>query len=163
MERLVCVFGVTRFHKYILYGQHFTLITDHKPLQSLLDGKHPISSQASGRIQRWALKLSMYEYNLECRSTHQHENADGLSRLPLPDNPSVVPVLAEQVLLMKHLESSPVTATQIKNWTLKDPVLSQVLRCIKQGWPNQVHPEMQPYWNKRMELSVLDDCILWGN
>ena len=83
-EGLACVFGVTRFHTYV-YGRHFTLITDHKPLQSLLDGKHPVSPQASGRIQRWALKLSMYEYDLECRSTHRHGNADALSRLPLPE------------------------------------------------------------------------------
>ena len=105
----------------------------------------------------------MYEYDLECCSTHQHGNADALSRLPLPDTPSAVPVPAEHVLLMEHLESSPVTAAQIKNWTLKDPLLSQVLRCIKQGWPNQVNPEMLAYWNKRTELSVMDDCILWGS
>ena len=33
-EGLSCVFGVRRFHAYLL-GQHFTLITDHKPLLSL--------------------------------------------------------------------------------------------------------------------------------
>ena len=83
-EGLACVFGVTRFHEYV-YGRHFTLITDHKPLQSLFDSKRSVSAQALGRIQRWALKLSMYEYDLECRSTYQHGNADALSRLPLPD------------------------------------------------------------------------------
>ena len=53
-EGLACVFGVTKFHEYV-HGRHFRLITDHKPLQSLFDGKYPISSQASGRIKRWAL------------------------------------------------------------------------------------------------------------
>ena len=105
----------------------------------------------------------MYEYDLEWHSTHQHGNADTLSRLLLPNTPLEIPVPAEQVLLMEHLESSPVTAMQINNWTLKDPVLSQVLHYIKQGWPNQVNSEMQPYWSKRIELSVTDDCILWGN
>ena len=161
-EGLACTFGVTRFHEYV-YGRHFTLITDHKPLQSLFDSKHSVSAQASGRIQCWALKLSMYDYDLECCSTYQHGNADALSSLPLPDPPPSVPVPAEHVLLMEHLESSPITVTQIKNWTRKDPVLSQVLRCIKQRWPNTVNPEMQPYWNKRTELSVINDCILGGN
>ena len=45
-EGLACMFGVKRFHEYI-YGRHSTLITDHKPLQSWLDGKHSASSQAS--------------------------------------------------------------------------------------------------------------------
>ena len=161
-EGLACVFGVARFHTYV-YGRHFTLITDHKPLQSLFDGKHPVSPQASGRIQRWALKLAMYEYDLECRSTYRHGNADALSRLPLSEKPPVVPRLAEHVLLMEHLSNSPVTAMQIKSWTRRDPILAQVLRCIKGGWPSQATPRLQVYWLKRFELSLLDDCILWGN
>ena len=39
-EGLACMFSVTRFHTYV-YGRHFTLVTDHKPLQSLFNGKHP--------------------------------------------------------------------------------------------------------------------------
>ena len=34
-EELLCIFGIKRFHTY-LYGHHFTLITDHKLLISLL-------------------------------------------------------------------------------------------------------------------------------
>ena len=55
-EGLACVFGVKRFHSY-LYGHHFTLITDHKPLLSLFGERRAIPPQASARIQRWALTL----------------------------------------------------------------------------------------------------------
>ena len=57
-EGLSCVFGVKRFHSY-LYGRHFTLCTDHKPLLSLFSEHQAVNPQASARIQRWALTLSM--------------------------------------------------------------------------------------------------------
>ena len=161
-EGLACIFGVTRFHSYV-YGRTFSLITDHKPLQGLLGSHCKISPQAAGRTQRWALKLANYEYTLEFRPTHQHANADALSsRLPLGDKPSSVPVPAEMVLLTEMLESAPVTAVQIANWTKKDPILSEVIRCIREGWPNHVEDNIKVYWQRLLELSVMDDCILWG-
>ena len=59
-EGLSCVFGVKKFYAY-LFGRKFTLITDHKPLLSLLSGQKPTSLQASARIRRWSLALSMYD------------------------------------------------------------------------------------------------------
>ncbi len=128
------MFGVTKFHSY-LYGHRFTLITDHKPLLSLLDGSKPVSPQASGRIQRWALTMAAYEYSLIFRSTTQHANADALSRLPLPEKPSSVPVPADLVLLVENLENGPITPAQIRTWTLRDPLLARVLRCIGKAGP----------------------------
>ena len=70
-EGLACVFGVNRFHSYLL-GHHFTLYTNHKPLFTLFSEHHAVSSQASARIQCWALTLAMYEYRRSGTDTHTH-------------------------------------------------------------------------------------------
>ncbi len=106
-EALAIIFGVRHFHSYV-YGRHFYLQTDHKPLTTLLGESHAVPQQASGRIMRWALTLSSYEYSLVFRPTGKHGNADALSRLPLPKTPEHVPVPAEVVLLVEGLQDSPI-------------------------------------------------------
>ena len=161
-EGLATVFGVKRFHAY-LYGRHFTLYTDHQPLMTLFNENRAVPPQASGRIQRWALLLAMYEYTLAFKPSSRVGNADAMSRLPLPDQPVVTPVPMETVLLMEHLDNSPVTAAQIQLQTRMDPHLAQVLQYTLNGWPNVAVPELKPYWSKRTELSVQNGCILWGS
>ena len=163
-EGLACVFGVTKFHSYI-YGRHFTLVTDHKPLLSLFNEERAIPPQASARIQRWALTLAMYEYTLVFKSTMAHGNADALSRLPLPTYPAKVPVPAETVLLMENIDASPLSTTHIRNWTRRDPVLAKILQFVEGGWPphHKVEEDLKPYTTRSAELSVQDGCLMWGS
>ena len=119
-EGLSCVFGVKHFYSY-LFGHPFELFTDHKPLLGLLGENKPTSPQASARIRRWALYLSMFEYTLKFRRTTAHRNADALSRLPLPVEPAIVQTPPELVLLTEHLDNSLVTADQIRARTRRDP------------------------------------------
>ena len=81
-EALSIVFGIKKFHQY-LYGRKFTLVIDHKPLLSLLVPQGGITTLAAARMQRWALLLSGYQYDIQYRSTTKHANADCLSRLPV--------------------------------------------------------------------------------
>ena len=104
----------------------------------------------------------MYQYALKFRPTAQHANADALSRLPLLEIPENVPVPGEFVLLIEHLAESPITATQLKFFTVKDPLLAKVLQFIRRGQPNNVNDlDMKPYLAKRWELTELDGCIIW--
>ena len=161
-EGLACVFGVKHFHMY-LYGRHFYLQTDHKPLTALFGETRAVPQQASGRIQRWALILAAYQYSLEFRPTGRHGNADAMSRLPLPVSPGSVPVPMEVVLLVEALRDSPISADQIRAWTIKDPLLSKVVRYTLEGWPTvETQSELKPYWHRRCELSVEGGCLLWG-
>ena len=81
-EALSIVWGVKRFHIY-LYGRWFTLITDHKPLTAIFHPEKGVPAMTAARLQRYALFLAGFDYKIEYKSTTEHCNADGLSRLPL--------------------------------------------------------------------------------
>ena len=61
-----------------MYGHHFTLLTDHKLLVTLLGPKTGIPPLAAARLQRWALILSSHTYDIQYKRTQDHANADGL-------------------------------------------------------------------------------------
>ena len=54
------------------------VVTDHSSLQWLTNLKDP-----EGRLARWALKLQAFDYEIQHRAGVMHQNADGLSRLPM--------------------------------------------------------------------------------
>ena len=162
-EGLALLFGVKKFHVY-LFGRNFTLCTDHKPLQSLLNESKSIPCMASARIQRWALILASYEYTIKYKSGPANSNAEALSHIPLPATFSEVPVPSELVLLMEHMSSGPLTAAaQVKAMTQRDPILSRVHSYVFRGWPTTVDSSFNPFSSRRHELSVCNGCVLWSN
>ena len=63
----------------------FTLITDHKALQWLLNS---YTINDNKRITRWRMTLQEYQFDIKYRAGSRNKNADFLSRLPeyLKDN-----------------------------------------------------------------------------
>ncbi len=92
-------------------------------------------------------------------------NADALSRLPLPTELGTQPALPEMVLLFQHLDDSPVIAKQIAEETRKDSVLSIVELYSRQGLSDSIdsHPELRPYFDWKLELSVEQHYVMWGS
>nr|VZI38266.1 unnamed protein product [Spirometra erinaceieuropaei] len=79
-EALALVFAVKKFHK-LLYGRHFTLLTDHKPLLSIFGSKKGIPFYSASRLQRWATILLGYDFDIRYCRTTDFGQADALSRL----------------------------------------------------------------------------------
>lgn len=141
-EALALIFAVKKFHTY-LYGREFTLVTDHKPLTTILGPKKGIPPLAAARLQRWAILLSAYKYQIEFRSTTAHGNADCLSHLLL-SNQSLEGLTPEpSIFNMSQVASLPVTSLQIQTATRKDPVLSKVLQFTSNGWPSEVDEPLE--------------------
>eukprot|EP00731_Ephydatia_muelleri_P037001 Em0374g4a len=155
-EGLAVVWGVKKFHLF-LYGREFIILSDHKPLQFLFNEQKPIPTMASGRIQRWALTLSAYKYHMEYRAGKDQGNVDALSRLPVGEAPSEVPIPGDTVLMLQMLSGgdSIVTASAIRKWTNTDPLLSMVRRMVLQGWESQLDAEFKPYLQRRAPILKL--------
>ena len=101
---------MNRFHPY-LYGRKFTIYSDHRPLQFILNPSKQVPPMASSRIQRWAITLCGYQYPLRHRPGELFGNADALSRLPVPETPTSVPVPGDLLHLNTQLDESIITAT----------------------------------------------------
>ena len=160
-EALSLVFGIHRFHQY-LYGRHFILITDHKPLTTILGPKQGVPPLAAARMQRWALLLSAYSYDIQFRPTKEHANADGLSRLPLDGNSTEGNTSHPTVFNLKQLSALPVQAHEVAAATRADSLLSKLLTYLRTGWPKLVPDALTPFWRRKDALTVEGDCILWG-
>ena len=129
------------------------LQTDHKPLLTLFNKNKPIPQQAANRIQRWALKLALYEYTIEWRASEAHVNTDTLSKLPLPQQHRTT-IPAELLLMVERMEEAPVTAKQVATLTQRDPLRATVYYYIQEGWPTQNDdPVMKPYWTRRLRVA----------
>ena len=160
-EALSLIFGIRKFHKYV-YGRHFTLVTDHRPLTALFGPKSGVPPLAAGRLQRWALLLSSYDYTIEFRPTSAHANADGLSRLPLEGLSNGECLSDVSIFNVAQISVLPVSVVQVCKATRSDPVLSKVVTYLKSGWPMKPPDLVKPYFSRRDELSIEEGCILWG-
>ena len=175
-EALAIIFALKKFHQF-LYGKHFILVTDHKPLIALFGPKKGTPTLAANRLARWALMLSQYDYSIEYRKTSHHGNADALSRLPVgPDEQfdrEEDGADVDMVCIIKTIgkQLNPMKIGTLAKETAKDPVLSQVSR---EGWPEKINscPDKGTYTEdfsvkafKKLgnSLSLLNGCLLYGS
>ena len=93
-ETLEMEWAVKYFHLY-LFGRPFTLITDHKPLESILNKP---KSKLAARIERWLMRLHSYAYNVKYRPG-KHNPTDYMScHLVTHSISTISSVVAEQYI-----------------------------------------------------------------
>ena len=86
-----------------------------------------------------------------------------LSRLPLPETPTDIPMPGETILVIDMLLSLPVIVEHIRQWTMHDPILSRVRALVQQGWQDTDDVGLKPFQRRKYELSIHDGCLLWGS
>ncbi|RUA05255.1 MAG: hypothetical protein DSY43_04955 [Gammaproteobacteria bacterium] len=153
-EALGIVWGCERFHMY-LYGVEFTLLTDHKPLETIYSTK----SKAPARIERWVLRLQSYKFTVKY-IPGEGNIADSLSRLTNIKG-LCVNVDAEEFIRHVAEMATPVAMTtqEIEEESAGDPELSQLRQCIATGEWDDIPSQ---YKAVRNELSTLGQLVLRG-
>ena len=134
-EAVAIVYTVKMFCQY-LFGRHFLLYADHKPLLGLLSEQKGIPSMAVACIQWWAILLSAYNYSLKYCSGSENSNADFFSHSPSNEKNSSSSV--KNKVFMTELIHAPVTSKEIGEVSKKDPIISNVIDFILCGWPSKV-------------------------
>lgn len=160
-EALGIVFGVQRFQKY-LYGKRFKLVTDHKPLTAIFGDQKGVPALAAMRLQRWAVLLGAYDYEIVYKRSEENSNADYLSRFSVGKVDSVHSVESVENCY-SVLCDLPLNYKDIALSTKSDPVLARVLDFIMNGWPETVNDDLKVYQRRKLELTCEDGCILWGS
>ena len=126
---------------------------------------------AANRLARWALMLSQFDYDIEYRRTANHGNADVLSRLPTSDDPQFDGEESEDdahmVCAIENVSNSfpRINHNSLPRETAKDPVISSVIRFVREGWPpkkNDEGTEMQRFRQLADSLSVINGCLVHG-
>ena len=133
---------------HTIYSRKYSFLTDHKALTTIFWPRKGVPMLAALRLQRWALILMAYDYDITYRRSEEHNNADFLSRAPTN-------VATENIELdvnyFTYTNDLPITAIEIGSATMKDPVLSRVKDFVKHGWPGKVDANSEPY-HRRSKL-----------
>ncbi|XP_051165706.1 uncharacterized protein K02A2.6-like [Leptopilina boulardi] len=158
-EALAIHWGVTKFYQYLV-GRKFFLCSDHKPLLALFSENKGIPQMAAGKLQRWALFLSSFDYQFQYLKGKDNGAADGLSRLPR----QVTSPIDESEDYFNFLveEKLPVSAKEVRIHLRRDPVLSKILTYVRDGWPNDVESELKAFSTRAHELAIDNDLLMWG-
>ena len=169
-EALTIIYAIKKFHKRV-YGRHFTLIPDHKPLVSIFGSKKGIPVYAANRLQRWATTLLDYDFSIKYLSTNSMGHADALSRLinthrKQPEDSVVAAISLEpeiSSMLTATVRERPDTSHMIKEATASDPLLQEIISYHRTSWPTVIpNKQLQPFFQRKSSLSEVDSVLLFA-
>ncbi|POS82904.1 hypothetical protein EPUL_005150, partial [Erysiphe pulchra] len=89
-KELLSILDSTKHFRPYLYGQSFTIETDHNPLVWLYKIKEPNS-----RLIRWKLKLDEFDFNIVHKKGKENKVADALSRVEINNRENENSLLSE--------------------------------------------------------------------
>lgn len=165
-ECLSGVWASERFYQYLCGLEKYKLLTDHKPLVTLINSKDLDTTPI--RCQRLLIRLMKFNPISEYVPGKHLVVADALSRHPMADIPPgdlEAEVKAYVDSVEDDLRVRKPIIEQIKHKTGMDGELQHVLRYIRNGWPEylkSVPSNLSAYFKERGSLSETNGLVLRG-
>lgn len=175
-EALAVVWGVERFSLFLL-GIVFELETDHRPLEMIFKA----TSRPPGRIERWVLRLQMFNFKVVYRPGDLQDRleyasymnyfiilsgkqniADPLSRLAVTMDKGDFDQSDDSLYINMVMESVAIDVHEIQDALKSDSELQQVVEAVVQnGWYDGDKKEViKDYVAFRNDLSVIDGYLV---
>ncbi|KAK2578340.1 hypothetical protein KPH14_012794 [Odynerus spinipes] len=130
-EAYAIIFAIKKFYQY-LYGNRFTLVTDHRPLTQIFSQQKALPIHSAMRMQHYAIFLQAFTFDIEYKNTKLHGNADGLSRLPVKaGNEFEYDVVDNYEINL--IDTLPITIQDLEKETMKDTELNKLRLSLLQG------------------------------
>jgi len=107
-EALSRVWAIEHFHLYLI-GHQFTLITDHKPLETIYGHN---KAKTSAQTERWTLLLQPYDFSVIYKSGASNP-ADYMSRNPTKSIVSAQGKITEEYIHFLALNAIPMSMEEV--------------------------------------------------
>jgi transposase InsO family protein len=123
-KELFAIVWATKYFRPYLFGRKFKILTDHKPLQWMMNLK-----DQNSRLTRWRLRLSEYDFTVVYKKGKANTNADALSRIEIHNEEveSVIESLKELSSLLGNPSETPRTVNKSSTETVhtsdENPIL----------------------------------------
>jgi hypothetical protein len=158
-EGLAVVWSVLRLRQFLL-GRHFTLVTDHQPLQTIYGGSS-LPKVASARLARWAITLQSFDYTVQYRPGSALPHVDAISRLRFNSDAS-----AEEDIVINNVWSDAAIPEdllqRVRALLPADKTAAAIIHRVKtQRWSDCSQRE-RPFLRARQTLRVEDDMLFCG-
>ena len=123
-EMLTVVFGCERFHTYV-YVKHFTIQSDHKPMEMIHLNNLDAALQF---LQRMLLRIQPYDIVIKNKSSKDMTLADSMSRQPCSNAESL-----ECDVQISHVHFSTQKLDELRRETRNGNKLQSLLELIDDG------------------------------
>ena len=144
IESLAVVWAVTKF-QHFLYGCHFMLETDQKPLKAILSRS---LNQAAPRLQHILIRTLPYNFTVRYIPGLRNLLADCLCRLGDQKDAIKLPKL-HVYQISQQLPARSDRLYKLQQATQIDDELALLKHTIMTGWPHtikEVLMVLHPYW-----------------